>query len=552
MKEAIGMRRFYRSNLFWSIPILSICLYPSLGLNAKAQQSETQDVSKQSIVSTPEEDCYKDLQILSQRLGIAFVLEGRPFAISQNMPVPTLNINLSREEAVKEVAAYFDYEVARQGDVYLLTKKYSNPEDLPELTQAECRNAIKKIVRIMKPFNPQFPPGTSFGSPEAQIAHLLSAEQLDKLGKDGLPVSEITASQQAEVWRLARKFYLQGIADRLEESLTYLENRNPADPVFHWQNITTVHAFGYDARSVSLNRILFVPVSDSQRISVIPSGEIIQKTGTSVINGVTVSKKDPMDPVDLSLEAKLFLDRQGKSPRIISLSEAIAALNRQDTDHTTYKVDSMFAGKHVMLVGAEKLSGPLQMRAFAAIYGLSVAHNEQGSYTLTSSAIQDAKQISDLDRVLRAAIPLPLYHAIRACVLSTNKGIQGLEGRTLLINYMDATSALRRSYMRMFRYVAEPQVKSQKDEKLALSHLGEEARLLFELAPTLRSFTDVCWLLDRPLPPYIADFDHIILTGGDYRNSEGLERFSLFLSYRDPRTGVMAKGVGFMNAIVPQ
>ena len=104
--------------------------------------------------------------------------------------------------------------------------------------------------------------------------------------------------------------------------------------------------------------------------------------------------------------------------------------------------------------------------------------------------------------------------------------------------------------MRMFRYTVEPKVKAQPGKKLSLAHLSEQERSTFGLANAITALSHACWLADRPLPPYIADIEHVTLTGGMYINAEGLERFSLYFSYLNPKTGMMYKGVGFSNAIL--
>lgn len=42
-----------------------------------------------------------------------------------------------------------------------------------------------------------------------------------------------------------------------------------------------------------------------------------------------------------------------------------------------------------------------------------------------------------------------------------------------------------------------------------------------------------------------------MLTGGISRDESGLQKFALWLSHRDPKTGVTSGRAGFSNAIVP-
>lgn len=495
---------------------------------------------------------HADLKILAHRLGIAFVAEGQPFPIVKDGPVPTLNANLTREEAIKEIADYFDYAVVRQGEIYLLTKRYTAPQDLLEVTPDECLFGLKAVSKVLAPFNPNIPSSTIAGNPEAAIVHLLSAEQIAKFGQNGLPVSELTPAQRAEAWRLALKFYLQSEAEHLDETITTLENRNPRDPVFHWQTIKNIYAFGYDTRSEHLNKIVFIPISNSNQIVVLPNGATAQITRVHKHNGVVVPDKDPTDPTDLTEAIKQLLDHPNRYPSYtVSLSEAVAALNKRPQGHMVYKVDTMYAAKRVTLVGMEKFSPEITMRSLAAVYGLRAVHTENSNLILTHPVLPNVKEISDLRQALQEVIPAPILHAMRPLSQTPPPGQKGIERPILASEYQARGSAIHRAAMQMFRYVAEATVKSQSKTKRALSQFDEPERLRFALSSTVGSFAQACWMTDRPVPPYIGDFDHVILTGGISHTPDGSAQLSLFFSYRNPQSGLFYKGVGFINAPVP-
>lgn len=535
----------YRSHAW--VRLLTICCCSGSVL----QSVRAQEPISPKVTIPPAQTFAKDLKILSQRLGVAFVAEGEPFPKTKEDPAPSLRETLSAEDAVKEVADYFDYSFVREGNVYLLKKRYTSVDDLPDLTPLECQNALKAVTKVIATFNPKIPPGTFAGDPMANIAQLLSAAQKEKLSTSGLPVSDLTVSQRAEVWKLALKFYIQDRADPIEANYSRMENRNPADPVFHWQTIKNIYAFGYDTRSIPLNQIVFVTLSNSDKIVVEPDGTIIQHTLTNNRTGAVVATQDPTDPGLILEPIQALLDAKPKSSDAISLSEAITALNTRINTPGAYKVDVMYAPKHVTLVGEEILSAETLMHSLAAVYGLRVALNEDGSFILTHLLAVEANQLSELGRALRSVVPEPIFRMLRTQDVSTDDKVK-IERTLLSSDYENRAGASSRSAMRMFRYIAERAVKSSPEKRLALSHLNEQARNLFAISYTLGSFAEAGWIADRTIPPYITDFDHVILTGGIYNNAQGAERLSLFLSYKNPTSGVTSRGVGFSNAIIPQ
>jgi len=588
-----------------------VILWASAGGQVSSGQALTPPTASVQKGDVPAASLFiQDLEILSQRLKITFIAESWPLSGKKESLVPSLNERLSQEDAVKEVADYFDYDVIPHGHVYLLQKRYTAPEDVPEVTSEECLMGLKAVSTILAPFNPKIPTGTISGDPMANIANLLDKNQLNRLGEDGIRVADLTPPQHEEVWRVARKFFLQTEADRIDNSYISLENENPTDPVFHWEKVLDVTAFGYDTRSVKLNKSVFIPVSNSNRIMVTPDGGTGRFTNVRKHNGVVVPDLDPTDPLGVSENAKQFLGLARKqlkgpshdpaqeitqqreedvvvragynlantdvaSPAIAvrskpvafhgnsedsattSIAQAIAALNG-DTPAPVCKVDPMYAAKRVTIVGLDNLqtdradrAGRL-LRSLAELYGLRVAQGEDGSLTLTHRLFVEPQKLSDLSAALKSAIPDPIYRALHKHSRPTDNETTGRGNPVLSYEYTKSASACQHSAMQMFRYLAEAAVSSKPEKRLALSQIGETARSLFIVARTVDAFSSACWLAGRAAPPYITDFDHVTLTGGIYHNEEGAERLSLFFSYPNATTHQMYRGVGFVNAIVPR
>jgi hypothetical protein len=144
-------------------------------------------------------------------------------------------------------------------------------------------------------------------------------------------------------------------------------------------------------------------------------------------------------------------------------------------------------------------------------------------------------------------------------------------------------ATFRNAAMRMFRYLAEPQVKAQPEEKLALSRLGERERMLFMFARTVSAYAGECELAEIPLPPYVTHIDdysaNVKITGGVYRKGDSPKgpyiydpiyfskinlrqmmqepsgyscpddsaRLALFVTYVDPQSGVAFGPVQFLD-----
>ena len=115
---------------------------------------------------------------------------------------------------------------------------------------------------------------------------------------------------------------------------------------------------------------------------------------------------------------------------------------------------------------------------------------------------------------------------------------------------------IQNTVLRMFRYVAQPQIGPRNGTTRTLSGFGERARNLFALARMARTYTDLCGLADCPQPPYLVDLsvfpNHVTLYGSVDGNLNTGARVTLFLKYADPKTGATYGPVEFLSSVLPR
>lgn len=567
---------------------------------------------------------YNALDRLSQKFKIAIVAEGRPFPQNKGAKAPLSGViadaaeqqdrdgkagkeppagnegqagdqeeaippsgGLSPEEEVKAIAERFDYTSVQQGNVYLLTKRYTNPEDIPEVTAEECR------TRLSMPFN--F--GTRFAlvngvlkihPTEDRIISSVNSRLLDdaRLLRRRLSMEEFTERLIGAIdhspmglYEVAQQFYFQSHEDRLRATNAVLESIRNFDPIFHWQIIDKKPVFGYDGRLGADNVEFFLPMSDCDRASVVPYGTPLPRPDYWVRTEMRLPDPDPTDPATLPRETKRFLDDNGRSSRALTIADVVAGLNRREKGRLVYKVEPVYAAKHVTIAGCDTLPPQNVMQAIAAVYGLGVEHRKDDTVNIIHlppnvSNIAYLTYLRQLDKYTQLFLPSPLYRAIHARFLDARTKPQNKEGKELLeyrtqFEFQRIADNYRNSALRMLRYLAEPQVKAQPRQRLALSKLDARSQKLFLFAQAVSGYASLCEIAEIPAPLFIThsvDFDrNVRITGGIYRKGDSpngpyikdplyfskitsvgdyyttpddTARLALFVTYVDPKTGL--------------
>lgn len=548
---------------------------------------------------------YNALDQLSKKFKIAIIAESRPFPQSKSTIAPAPGADaphdadeqpnkaettsqetpqedaaqagnpgeavpptegLSSEEAVRAVAERFDYTAVHQGSVYLLLKRYTNPEDMPEVTPEECLIGLKRL-----PIPSSAPPGNAL----AKNADLYGPATIIRQTSERLSgrsafartgtMNDLMYSQALNI--LANDFYFHSRGTRKAVTIALLENGRPQDPVLRWKTIAKLPVFGYETVFGPEASPVFLPVSDCERILVPPYGTTIPYPVFSMRYAPTLPDPDPTDPAKLPQAVKRFLDDNGRSSRAVTIAEVVAGLNKREKSRLIYKVDPAYASKHITIAGIDTLSPETVMQAMAAVYGLGVDHRRDNTVVMTDPPgfippPPPAQSFiftlyREFDKFLLPSFPAPIYRALHARFLAGRTRTRNQEGPRLLeyktqYEFQDIATAFRNSAMQMFRYLAETQVKARPDQKLELSRLGERARTLFALARTASAYADACELVDIPLPPYVTHIDdfrqNVQIRENVYRDANGALRLALALMYLNPQSGVAYGPVPFFDA----
>jgi hypothetical protein len=99
------------------------------------------------------------LPTISQQGRVSLVCENQPWKPDltdeeiSKLPLAKLEAGVPLDEAVRQIAAAYDYEATRTGDrLFVLKKRYSTDEDLPYVTFDEMLHSLDSILRATQFF----------------------------------------------------------------------------------------------------------------------------------------------------------------------------------------------------------------------------------------------------------------------------------------------------------------------------------------------------------------------------------------------------------------
>ena len=146
--------RFIQGGVFFAALFL-LLLYPSGSVSSQAPTSASVTHLADPIIRINIQQAASFQAVfaaLSQSGLVTFVAEDQPLHMTLTPEaVQALKIDEQGEPLsalITKIAAAYDYDVLPSGKVYVLTKHYSDPQDLPDITLKECALAIEDVERL--------------------------------------------------------------------------------------------------------------------------------------------------------------------------------------------------------------------------------------------------------------------------------------------------------------------------------------------------------------------------------------------------------------------
>lgn len=478
---------------------------------------------------------------LAQKAHVTFVVEAEPLHLTLG---PNTRISLTPggetlSSLVPKLADAYDYEATRSGNVFLLTKRFTDPKDIPDVTLDECAQAMDDVDLVLAPFNPHFKRGQVEKSPAMQdLLSSLTPEQIAALQdkQHGLAVASLLQPQQQEAEELVLFLYVQLPLGNTASAMQQIKSVSQGVPVFCRRNLSDVfpdiskvglgdiNLFGIEFLDISAGKMSFIPLSKPNDISSSQGG--IAVTWGGLNNGKAIlSDNDPTDPPPLSPKVDVVANSE-------TLNDIVARLNTRIGGKPKLTVDAALTLKRVAVFG-EQFTPPTKiLDALAELYGLRVRHSDdEKTLRLTRRLFQVPLAPEGISLAIQSAMPAPLIRARQ--------------------NYLGRQPApLHIAAVRALRTVIEPKLKASKTGRVALSELSNQENMTLAAALMADTAGELEEAFSRPMPPGVLNPNLLRLTG-TVREQNGRRTVELFLALPNlDGKGTLVIGPGIGNMVI--
>lgn len=460
------------------------------------------------------------LDALAGQGRVALIAEGTPLIpelLARN--IPDLTADAPLEAAVGKIALAYDYDVQRQGKVFVLTKRYTNPKDLPSITLEECDKTLRDVARVFDAFNPHFPTSARQDNNQVQItafAATLSPAQEQAMQAKTLRYGTLSSDQQGLLMKLFLYQYVQtqcggnqGVPDLLGEVFK---------SALTGQDRDGCHALCME--------------------------ETNPEDGSHYLNPLSGSTT----PLDQPQPAMILADTaSAPMAKAATLGQVMDGLKPVTGD--TLTIQKALRAKTVTVAGLENASSKAVMKGLAVAYGLHIGVTETGPVAtqLERMPVSAPNRLRDLSAALWATLPAPLVRASHVGIISgdilddAETPLPGGKQEAERDQVRSTSKALQEEAIHRLVVALQPQFrKGGLKARIPTSSLDEEAHNLLALALTVHLVPSFCdryrgWA-GKCVFNSLDNMNQTIICGKPEAdpNNKGKQVYSLFMWGVDP------------------
>ena len=285
------------------------------------------------------------------------------------------------------IADKFDYKVRQRGSFYLLTKKFSSIQDIPDVTPEECHRSFENIDKFLGKFEPTEESAGAKGYYGAakRLFDFFDENQLDLLKDGQLRATSLTPPQQKLVAAIALKYSAEF-------------NRNISHSIVD----ELYRVFNEKAKIQRAKREVPTEV-------IISTPKIYPGDQDSIVLPMRITQND--ENVRKTDIEKIDISKQEICKEYYTLSSALLVCDGSGDSNKSISIDECLSQKHITFIGNHKISHLNFVKMVADVYGLNLDVQKE-AVKLTVFPVPNSINISEMVFTARLLLPSPVVRAL--------------------------------------------------------------------------------------------------------------------------------------------
>jgi len=465
------------------LPLAIMTNFFCCGTNALATGAASTPAPSIRLTKIHASEFYSAISDLSVQGHVCFVMEGIPLKPHlTDKAVADLTVDMPLVAAVAKIAAAYDYDARREGGVFVLTKRYTDPTDLPDVTLEECQAAINDVLCVLDAFSPHFAESIYADGPDDRkdtvisFFHSLSARQLQRAQDKSLHYGDLVPEQQGMIRSLFLYQFDQVPRDKVADGLNELDHA-PLSVLTARNEQGFAGVFMEMPTPLSASKPILIPISGGMTP--------LDRAQPNIISATPPPGAVSSMPSDVLLES------------------VVAGLKPIDGQRGA--VEKLLQKKPVTVFGLENARPMDVLRALAVVYGLRIGATDAGAPKLMRRPAPVPEDPRDLPSCVWSILPMPFVRALHIVPVDSSD-VAGNASRTSSsaavdavklnpqhiqqLRFMELPNGLRQEAIRRILLAMRPRlIKEGLGAHVAVASLDQDARRALAVALMIEAVT---------------------------------------------------------------
>ena len=460
----------------------------------------------------------------------AIVAEGAPLSLDESFVDSAKFSRAAPDTQFKIIADAADYDAKHEANspVWVLTKRYSSPRDMPCVTFAECEAALKKIATYISPLviNTTGKGDTAYNlvqglyrtfTPEQKKQMQMQASgDRQPMPDKPISVAALKPEQQRAAQLMAVRLYLRDFPERCKSQSDFLKR----------------------VEAAKISRAAKTKNAADPKVFVL-------------LDAKTPPDGAPLGGIGWLAAPDTAVVLPPAAPTTLAKEVARIDAAQQTAKQLPCEVDAALADKLLTVAGMENVDALSQLKALSEIYGLRLRTTNTARIVGFRSDWKDSVTLSNFRDMIAYTLP-PAYMRVITGDVSESEIPKTSVLRDLGSSTMrsDFAATADREATKQLHLAHDAETDAAKEKTITVAELTPSQQPAFAFIVMYSFLSDTVRVLNQSVPGIVAHQSDLAVAVQQIKDTKNVPNLQMTLYYKNP-DGSFNPGGGIEGIPVP-